>query len=136
MALEIRQVQRLAQQLVMTPQLRQAIKILQVSRTELESLVDEELAENPVLEDVLEEKALGRRVVEDRRRAAPSPLEMRRGHDRARRSLPAGVDSEGLDSKAVFSSFIDALEQDLHRAEATLRLTSTSPRSARSAWTT
>jgi hypothetical protein len=34
---------------------------------------------------------------------------MRRGHDRARRSLPAGVDSEGLDSKAVFSSFIDAL---------------------------
>jgi len=32
--------QRLSQQLVMTPQLRQAIKILQVSRTELETLVD------------------------------------------------------------------------------------------------
>ena len=43
--------QRLTQQLVMTPQLRQAIKILQVSRAELETLVDQELTENPVLEE-------------------------------------------------------------------------------------
>ena len=42
---------RMTQQLVMTPQLRQAIKILQVSRAELESLVDQELTENPVLEE-------------------------------------------------------------------------------------
>src|SRR3989454_8826747 len=46
--------QRLSQQLVMTPQLRQAIKILQVSRAELETLVDQELTENPVLEENLE----------------------------------------------------------------------------------
>jgi RNA polymerase sigma-54 factor len=51
MALEIRLSQRLSQQLVMTPQLRQAIKILQVSRAELESLIDQELVENPVLEE-------------------------------------------------------------------------------------
>ncbi len=44
---------RLTQQLVMTPQLRQAIKILQVSRAELESLIDQELTENPVLEEHL-----------------------------------------------------------------------------------
>ena len=43
--------QRLSQQLVMTPQLRQAIKILQVSRAELETLIDQELTENPVLEE-------------------------------------------------------------------------------------
>src|SRR5262245_13101247 len=50
--------QRLTQQLVMTPQLRQAIKILQVSRAELETLIDQELIENPVLEEKdLEEKA-------------------------------------------------------------------------------
>jgi RNA polymerase sigma-54 factor len=49
--------QRLSQQLVMTPQLRQAIKILQVSRAELETLIDEELAENPVLEENADEKA-------------------------------------------------------------------------------
>lgn len=48
--------QRLTQQLVMTPQLRQAIKILQVSRAELEALVDQELTENPVLEEQAEEK--------------------------------------------------------------------------------
>jgi RNA polymerase sigma-54 factor len=43
--------QRLTQQLVMTPQLRQAIKILQVSRAELVTLIDQELIENPVLEE-------------------------------------------------------------------------------------
>ncbi|MBI3785642.1 MAG: RNA polymerase factor sigma-54 [Deltaproteobacteria bacterium] len=51
MALETKLYQKLSQQLVMTPQLRQAIKILQVSRAELETLIDEELAENPVLEE-------------------------------------------------------------------------------------
>jgi RNA polymerase sigma-54 factor len=51
MALEAKLYQKLSQQLVMTPQLRQAIKILQVSRAELEALIDQELAENPVLEE-------------------------------------------------------------------------------------
>lgn len=51
MALEIRQVQRLAQQLVMTPQLQQAIKLLQLSRIELEEVVLKELQENPALEE-------------------------------------------------------------------------------------
>src|SRR5436309_10654569 len=51
--------QRLSQQLVMTPQLRQAIKILQVSRAELETLVDQELTENPLLEENLDEKLEG-----------------------------------------------------------------------------
>lgn len=52
MALEIRQVQKLAQQLVMTPQLQQAIKLLQLSRIELQEMVTTELQENPVLEEV------------------------------------------------------------------------------------
>jgi RNA polymerase sigma-54 factor len=51
MALETKLYQRLSQQLVMTPQLRQAIKILQVSRAELEQLVEQELEENCVLEE-------------------------------------------------------------------------------------
>src|SRR5919197_346866 len=51
--------QRLSQQLVMTPQLRQAIKILQVSRAELETLIDQEMTENPVLEENLDEKLEG-----------------------------------------------------------------------------
>ena len=55
MALETKLYQKLSQQLVMTPQLRQAIKILQVSRAELETLIDEELAQNPVLEEGVEQ---------------------------------------------------------------------------------
>lgn len=55
MALETKLYQRLSQQLVMTPQLRQAIKILQVSRQELEELVAQELQENPTLEEEIEE---------------------------------------------------------------------------------
>jgi RNA polymerase sigma-54 factor len=64
MALDIRLTQRLSQQLVMTPQLRQAIKILQVSRGELEALIDQELVENPVLEEspVEREEAAGEPV--------------------------------------------------------------------------
>ncbi len=54
MALEIRQQLKLSQQLVMTPQLQQAIKLLQLSRMELVDMVQQELEENPVLEEGLE----------------------------------------------------------------------------------
>jgi len=52
MALEVKLGQdlRLRQQLVMTPQLQQAIKILQLSLPELESIVQSELEQNPMLE--------------------------------------------------------------------------------------
>ena len=59
MALETKLFLKMTQQLVMTPQLRQAIKILQISRTELETLIDEQLTENPVLETSLIEPANG-----------------------------------------------------------------------------
>ena len=54
MALELKQQVRLSQQLVMTPQLQQAIKLLQLSRMELVDLVHQELQENPVLEEGVE----------------------------------------------------------------------------------
>jgi len=52
MALEVKLGQdlRLRQQLVMTPQLQQAIKILQLSLPELEAIVQSELEQNPMLE--------------------------------------------------------------------------------------
>jgi len=52
MALEMRLDMKLAQKLVMTPQLQQAIKLLQLSRMELSQLVYQEMLENPILEDV------------------------------------------------------------------------------------
>ncbi len=59
MALELRQQLKLAQQLIMTPQLQQAIKLLQLSRIELLETVQQELLENPFLEEAdYEDKAL------------------------------------------------------------------------------
>lgn len=54
MALHMRQDLRISQQLVMTPQLQQAIKLLQLSRVELTDLVRDELMENPLLEEAQE----------------------------------------------------------------------------------
>ena len=51
MALELRQQLKLSQQLRMTPQLQQAIKLLQLSRVELMETVQQELMENPFLEE-------------------------------------------------------------------------------------
>src|SRR5215510_4836700 len=51
MAMEMRQELKLSQQLVMTPQLQQAIRLLQLSRMELADLVHEEMLENPILDD-------------------------------------------------------------------------------------
>ncbi len=62
MAIELRQQLRLTQQLVMTPQLQQAIKLLQLNQLELVSLVQQELQENPVLEEAdLEEETQAER---------------------------------------------------------------------------
>src|SRR5205085_5147304 len=51
MALELKQSLRLSQQLVMTPQLQQAIKLLQLSRLELVDLIRTEMEQNPLLEE-------------------------------------------------------------------------------------
>jgi len=54
MALELRQSLILTQQLVMTPQLQMAIKLLQLTRIELVEAINEEMEENPVLEERFE----------------------------------------------------------------------------------
>ena len=51
MALEQKLSLKLAQKLVMTPSLQQAIKLLQMTRMELQTVVAQELVENPVLEE-------------------------------------------------------------------------------------
>ena len=52
MAMNLKTSLKLSQQLRMTPQLQQAIKLLQLSRVELENEVRKELVENPVLEEL------------------------------------------------------------------------------------
>ena len=56
----------------MTPQLQQAIKLLQLSRMELVDMVRDEMLENPILEDAVEtaaEQPEGRGRPRRRRRA-------------------------------------------------------------------
>jgi len=57
MAFELKQNLKLSQQLVMTPQLQQAIKLLQLSRLELTDLIRQEIDENPVLDEKLESES-------------------------------------------------------------------------------
>jgi RNA polymerase sigma-54 factor len=58
MAIELKQSLKLTQQLMITPQLQQAIKLLQLSRAELVETVQKELLENPVLEEAAADNGL------------------------------------------------------------------------------
>lgn len=55
MAFELKQNLKLSQQLIMTPQLQQAIKLLQLSRIELVDAIQQEMEENPLLEEMAQE---------------------------------------------------------------------------------
>ncbi|HET6461846.1 MAG TPA: RNA polymerase factor sigma-54 [Syntrophales bacterium] len=71
MAFELKQNLKLSQQLVMTPQLQQAIKLLQLSRLELTDLISQEMQENPLLEEVTSDE-----LPEDASVQESEPLEM------------------------------------------------------------
>jgi RNA polymerase sigma-54 factor len=82
MAMELKQSLRLSQQLVMTPQLQQAIKLLQLSRMELLEQVREEMEQNPLLEQPdettdgnLDEKAPGEASLEAANAETPADME-------------------------------------------------------------
>ncbi len=80
MSLELKQHLKMTQQLVMTPQLQQAIKLLQLSRMELVDLIRTEITENPLLEEPgegeEEGRAEGASPAEQRmEEAAPPPKE-------------------------------------------------------------
>ena len=56
MAFEQRLQLKMSQSLVMTPQLQQAIKLLQLNHLELADLVGQEMVENPVLEEEVDQR--------------------------------------------------------------------------------
>ena len=55
MALEQKLHLKLSQKLIMTPSLQQAIKLLQLSKLELQEVLNQELLENPLLDELTEE---------------------------------------------------------------------------------
>jgi RNA polymerase sigma-54 factor len=91
--LEIRQ----GQSLVMTPQLQQAIKLLQLSNMELADYVDQELERNPLLERDDSESA---------------PTDERETPDAA----PAG-ESEALDAALTREDFSKSEDMDVERSD-------------------
>jgi len=117
MALETKLYQKLSQQLVMTPQLRQAIKILQVSRAELETLIDEEMAENPVLEEGLEQEE------EEERPRTEEPLAAEaNGEDtwpEAREQRETTAEIEPGQREIDWKEYLDNYSNDWHGSSAT-----------------
>ena len=75
MVLELRQTPKLVQQLVITPQLQQAIRLLQLTRLELVDLISQEMKENPLLEETEEgrETAEGEAPVTEQAEAETAP---------------------------------------------------------------
>ena len=65
---------KLSQRLVMTPSLQQAIKLLQMSKLELEEVLNQEMVENPLLEEEQEEQPEAERI-EAAKEEAPPPSE-------------------------------------------------------------
>jgi RNA polymerase sigma-54 factor len=95
MALEQKLSLKLAQKLVMTPSLQQAIKLLQMTRMELDTLLTQELVENPVLEestDVVDEEA-------------PPPREEERPEPTNGEELNHGESMENIDLDAYFGDY-------------------------------
>src|SRR4029077_21225848 len=101
MALEQKLSLKLAQKLVMTPSLQQAIKLLQMTRMELETLLTQELVENPVLEETVEitEEDAPRRE-EERIEAQPNGEEINHGES-----------MENIDLDAYFGDYWESSGQ-------------------------
>src|SRR5688500_19088348 len=69
MALSQKLSARLSQKLILTPSLQQAIKLLPMTTIELAELLNQEMVENPLLEESLEEAPTQEAVAE----ADPTP---------------------------------------------------------------
>ncbi len=101
MALEVKLGQdlRLRQQLVMTPQLQQAIKILQLSLPELEAVVQAELEQNPMLEPLDRSPAESQGESESQTGEAPVAADAEPGPPSDNGAEPSGDEPtwDGLD---------------------------------------
>jgi RNA polymerase sigma-54 factor len=118
MSMEIKQVHKLSQQLVMTPQLQQAIKLLQLSRMELVDLVREEMMENPILEDGVDSsQEIGKEDVEAKQESELSgETELAAPSMENRESAQEVAPEPGSESQAVNEMDWDNYIQDYSSA--------------------
>ncbi len=100
MALEQRLIPRLQQRLVMTPALQMAIRLLQLNKLELEDVLEQEMVENPMLEE--------RDEPEERVDATVEPAEADEQGD-TEEVLPEEVNSfDEINIEAYFQEYYDA----------------------------
>lgn len=127
MALDLRLQQKMSQQLVMTPQLQQAIKLLQLSHLEMAEVLREEIEQNPVLEERGDEGEGG-----------PDSEGDFEGGDSAERGDIDGIDGgidpgidnlrdSGLEGSGESGESFDAAGHDAAELAADLRSASDSP---------
>ncbi len=93
MALEQKLRLKLAQRLVMTPSLQQAIKLLQLSRLELEEALSQEILENPIL-DVEEAQEEGAQAENEPEGSTPEQTAAEVKPDEA--TVPAAAEETAL----------------------------------------
>src|SRR5262249_21982583 len=103
MALEQKLNLRLSQRLVMTPSLQQAIKLLQMSRLELQEVLNQEMVENPILEEQEEMAEAERTEATRETEEAPAPAE----------AAPAAEEKdrdsfEEIDFNSYFEDYLDS----------------------------
>jgi len=105
MALEQKLNLRLSQKLIMTPSLQQAIKLLQMTKLELQTEITQELTENPLLEEVAEAANEAERP--EGAEAAPEPPE----GGEAEVPAPAGEKEKDsfdeIDYESYFQDYLD-----------------------------
>lgn len=100
MAIELKQTLKLTQQLLITPQLQQAIKLLQLSRMELVETVQKELMENPVLEEgIAPENIEVENTVATERMSDLSTTPDGDGGEAGQQTLTPQTDSQGGEQK-------------------------------------
>jgi RNA polymerase sigma-54 factor len=102
MALEQKLNLRLSQRLVMTPSLQQAIKLLQMSRLELQEVLTQEMVENPILEEQEE-------VTEpERTEATLEGSEAPPAPEQATPAEPEKDSFEEIDFNSYFEDYLDS----------------------------
>jgi RNA polymerase sigma-54 factor len=103
MALEQKLNLRLSQKLIMTPSLQQAIRLLQMTKLELQEEVTQELTENPLLEELLENPSEAERQEGEE---APAPAA-----ETAEADAPPAEDErdsfDEIDYESYFQDYMD-----------------------------
>lgn len=114
MGYELKQELKLTQSLVMTPQLQLAIKLLQLSRLELEELVKEEVQANPVLEDLSEGAAPDAQRVEPVKEPEKPEVDWQAYLEERNDFRPGGIDFNQKDEEEDFMGNLSSSASSLN----------------------